>query len=590
MIHITKLIFGFVGAVRIDRCVNKQVSWVALFAFMVMGLDCLSETSWRSEATGPAGFKYFIGIVGNPSVPDISWSDEELEQIKALGVNMVQLSIAWGGKPADEVINLEDLNADQRKKFKFRIAQAQKHGLRTMAQFGIPKMVNFNPVRPACILDPEVQQKYQKLLKDFMVSFPEVNDVMVYTFDQQAWLCSEYGPCPRCSGIPLDERLPQFLNMLNDTMRSCRPGTTLWWKPWELTKGQVGSILGKVKAEGFGLSLNPSTSNEVYPFNDRSFYSDLGVRRFVQIALERNIPVMGEFDHTFYKPLYLIEDFFPRLIYEQMNGWREMKGVVAIKEYYGFSPTTFSVNAAMLKAWVRTPDAPLKTLLDEVAAPYGEKAAPLLLQAWEYVAQSLEVYPWDTTYLIGPMGLDRGANGSHSWEPVVILSSTWETPIWKANRRGNFMLTDEPKAHPWLFEDSGIRLEEAAAMSFRAVEFYDKALAEKSPREADIRTQRETVWQTGRSLRSKGLHFLETLAAQDARLVQADPKQFAIVSKRLEALLKKDLENQGGRPEMKQKLAEFQKDPVAWLKVNLAPREYETRTTIDWQRWIPRQE
>jgi hypothetical protein len=32
---------------------------------------------------------------------------------------------------------------------------------------------------------------------------------------------------------------------------------------------------------------------------------------------------------------------------------------------------------------------------------------------------------------------------------------------------------------------------------------------------------------------------------------------------------------------MKQKLAEFQKDPVAWLKVNLAPREYETRTTID---------
>jgi hypothetical protein len=54
--------------------------------------------------------------------------------------------------------------------------------------------------------------------------------------------------------------------------------------------------------------------------------------------------------------------------------------------------------------------------------------------------------------------------------------------------------------------------------------------------------------------------------------------------------LKKDLENQGGRPEMKQKLAEFQKDPVAWLKVNLAPREYETRTTIDWQRWIPRQD
>ena len=63
-----------------------------------------------SVATQPGGFKYFVGIVGNPSVPDISWSDEELEQIKALGVNMVQLSIAWGNKPANEVLNLEDMD------------------------------------------------------------------------------------------------------------------------------------------------------------------------------------------------------------------------------------------------------------------------------------------------------------------------------------------------------------------------------------------------------------------------------------------------------------------------------------------------
>ena len=56
----------------------------------------------------PGGFQYFVGVVGNPSVPDIRWDDEELEQIKSLGVNMVQLSIAWGHKPADEVLNLED--------------------------------------------------------------------------------------------------------------------------------------------------------------------------------------------------------------------------------------------------------------------------------------------------------------------------------------------------------------------------------------------------------------------------------------------------------------------------------------------------
>ncbi len=66
-------------------------------------------------------------------------------------------------------------------------------------------------------------------------------------------------------------------------------------------------------------------------------------------------------------------------------------------------------------------------------------------QAWEYVAQSVEAYPWDTTYLIGPMGLDRGWDGSHDWEPVHIPNATWDTPIWKANRRANFMLTQEPQ-------------------------------------------------------------------------------------------------------------------------------------------------
>ena len=174
-----------------------------------------------AAATHPGGFEYFVGIVGNPSVPDIRWTDDELEQIKALGVNVVQLSIAWGGKPANEVLNLEDLDAEQRAKFAFRIKQAKKHGLKTIAQFGIPRMLKTSPVQPACILDPTVQTKYRELLTDFMKSFPEVDDVLVYTFDQQAWLCSEFGPCPRCSGLPLDERLPGFLNLLADTMQTC---------------------------------------------------------------------------------------------------------------------------------------------------------------------------------------------------------------------------------------------------------------------------------------------------------------------------------------------------------------------------------
>ena len=584
---------------------NARICRAPVIRFVTTLIALLTAaSSFALESSGvkaaPGGFKYFVGIVGNPSVPDISWSDEQLEQIKALGVNMVQLSIAWGGKPANEVLNLEDLDREQLEKFAFRIRQAKKHGLKTIAQFGIPRMIKFDPVLPACVLDPEVQKKYQDLLTDFMKSFPEVDDVMVYTFDQQAWLCSEFGPCPRCSGVPLDDRVPGFLNLLNETMQKCRPNTRLWWKPWELSKGQIVAILDKVNPSHFGLVLNPSTSNEVYPFDDRSFKADLGVKRFVQLSRERNIPVLGEFDHTLYKPLYMMEDFFPRLIYEQMKGWKEMEGVVGVKEYYGFAPSTFSVNAAMLKAWMNAPNAPLSKLLDTIAAPYGSKAAPLMIQAWEYVTQHVQAYPWDVTYLIGPLGLDRHWSGTHDWDPVNIPNATWDTPIWKANRRANFMLTQDKTAHPWLFEDTGLRLEDSAALGFKAVGFYDQAIAAGGPRVAEIRTQREIVWKTARSLRAKSLHFLETLAAQDARMAQSDEKQFGIVTKRLEGLLRKDVENQAGNAAVAQKLVEFQRDPKVWITENLNPARggtefknlpgHETRATVDWSKWVPKRD
>jgi hypothetical protein len=577
----------------------------ALGGVIAFAMTCLPAVSAETDSTPttkesgmstPGGFKYFVGIVGNPSVPDISWSDEELEQIKGLGVNMVQLSIAWGGKPANEVLNLEDLDPEQRAKFAFRIKQAQKHGLKTLAHFGIPRMLDVSSFRPACIMDAAVQKKYEELLTDFMTSFPEVDDVLVYTFDQQAWLCSEFGPCPRCSGVPLDDRLPQFLDLLNDTMQKCRPNTMLWWKPWELSKGQVVAIMEKVKPAHFGLALNPSTSNEVYPFNDKSFRSDLGIRRFVQMAKERGIPVLGEFDHTFYKPLYLMEDFFPRLIYEQMLGWKEMEGVVGVKEYYGFSPTTLSVNAAMLRAWMKSPQAPLETLLQEIAAPYGSKAAPIMIQAWEYVAQSVEAFPWDTTYLVGPMGLDRGRDGSHSWEPAAIINATWDTPIWEANRRANFMLTQEDKAHPWLFEDAGLRLEDSAALAFKAVELYDQAIAAGSDKSEDIRNQREVIWKMARAVRGKSLHILETIAAQNARMALQDEQRFAQMTARLQALLKKDVENQDNREEAAKMLDAFKNDPKGWLNSYLNPQLGEHKSqgyeaffnaTMDWSKWVP---
>jgi hypothetical protein len=414
---------------------------------------------------------------------------------------------------------------------------------------------------------------------------------MIYTYDQQAWICNEFGPCPRCSGISLHDRLPGFINVLNKTMQKHRDGTRLWWKPWELSNGQLMEIIDRIDPKGFGMIINPSTSNEVYPFNDRSFGSDLGVKRVVQVCNERKIPVIGEFDHTFYKPLYILQDYFPRLIYEQMMGWKDLGGLAGIKEYYGFSPETFSVNADMLRSWIHSPEAPLEQLLNEIVEPYGEAAAPDMLRAWELVSRAVESFPWDTTYGIGQMGLDHHrADGKHPWVNAEIVSMMWQTPIWQVNRRGNFMLLDESKAHPWIWEDVGLRLNGTANLALKAVDAFDKALEVGSPRAEEIKMQRDNIADLARATRARGLHFLYTIACQSARTVSTNEEQFKKVCSKIESYLLQDLKNQGGAHDVQWRLDLFREDPRKFLKHHFPVQDFATTTTIDWEAWDSDQE
>lgn len=566
---------------------KRLFNFFLVIAFLSQLTPGYSQKKSDPVINSSGGFEYFVGIVGNPSPgrEEIDWSDERLEELKELGVNMLQLSVAFGWKPGNEVLNLEDLDEEQTTKWKYRIQQAEKYGFKTLAHFGIPKWLNNDPVKPACILNQEIRDKYVGLLRNFMLTFPEVNDILVYTYDQQAWLCSEFGPCPRCTGIPLSDRLPGFLDLLNKTMREARPGgkTTFWWKPWEISKGQCIEILKKVDTEGFGLILNSSTSNEVYPFNDGCFESDMGVKRLVNFAFENDIPVIGEFQHTFYKPLYQVDDYFPRLIYDQLIGWKKMKGVVGVKEYYGFAPSTFSVNYSILKAWMKSPNSSLAELLNTIAAPYGKKSAPLMIKAWEHIAQAVEAIPWDVS-AGADVGMQRNGNSGHSWEPAVIPNATFDTPIWKANRTAYYMLNDANVAHPWIFEDMGLRLLDAAELNSIAVEYFDKAIALNEGMSDDIKMQRGFIETAGRAQKARAIHLGLTLATQDARTVSNDKEQFEKVCVRIKTLLEDDFKN--GFSEGEVKLKEFNSDPDTWLENNFHPLSWKSEADPEWNKWI----
>jgi hypothetical protein len=208
-----------------------------------------------------------------------------------------------------------------------------------------------------------------------------------------------------------------------------------------------------------------------------------------------------------------------------------------------------------------------------------------MLDAWEKIARGTEAFPWDVTPSF--IGFSKNDNGSHPWDPISISNCTWSTPAWKTNRRANFMLADETKAHPWLFEDMGLQLEDAAELLYEAVNSFDKAIASGSTKIEDIKAQRESISKIACAVRGKSLYILETLAAQDARLVGNDEKQWSLVIKRLENLLEKDVENQEHTSEVTDKLEQFQKDPKSWLNSNLNPIAYESKCNIDWNVYVP---
>lgn len=175
-------------------------------------------------------YKYRITFLGCPSDPDVAWTKENLQRLCGLGFNTVQLNIAWGSRPADEPLNLEDvvdvagtpaegwqtlpLRSGQephqiekrREDLKERIARCRELGIRTIFHFGAPYNMHcrFGDNPPNCLADEQVLGFYQALLELFSRQFPGVDDILLYTYDQDAWLCSEFGECPRCLGVFLD--------------------------------------------------------------------------------------------------------------------------------------------------------------------------------------------------------------------------------------------------------------------------------------------------------------------------------------------------------------------------------------------------
>src|SRR5437879_2937016 len=74
--------------------------------FVIIALILLAAPKLFSQVPNTASIR--IAVLGSP-VHQVAWTGDELEKLKAVGFNSVQLNIGWGYRPFDEPLNLVDV-------------------------------------------------------------------------------------------------------------------------------------------------------------------------------------------------------------------------------------------------------------------------------------------------------------------------------------------------------------------------------------------------------------------------------------------------------------------------------------------------
>lgn len=548
----------------------------------------------------PAPFQLRIAHLGFPDSVDsyhlrhpVAWNDTSLSRLKELGFNAIQLNVAWGSRPDDDILNLEDVvelppelaaelpqvvplrckpgdaaRAQRRAVLAERLALCRRHGLRTIFHCGAPYNAHcrFGDNPPNCLSDPGVLRRYVELIAAFHRDFPGVDDLWLYTYDQDAWLCSEFGTCPNCQGRPLHERLVPFVNGLAAAWRLGSPAGRTYWEPWELSAGQVYACAEALDPQVVGLALHSNVAEVM-----STLPVDRWLRNTVAIAAMRGIPVVVEhFLGSASEELEPVDRMaHPLVIWRALCAIAAIPGVTGIKEYYGLDPLTEDPNLRATGIFLRAPDLSEDAMLAELAQPYGA-AALAIIASWRLASSAQEMFPWDTSWYIRELGRCRT---DHALSAAMLRGQQAHTPSWESTRRAIFMKTDNGPCDPWMLEDVELRCRLAAAR-------WREAGAAAEPAEAlapaglrsDIAALRRDLGILCRHATSYACHLRATnlctiLRQNQTAGIALPPRILADLAGVLAATAANHAAEQSGRawPEISRARADLAADPGAFL-------------------------
>lgn len=539
------------------------------------------------------GFKYKIAIIGNPANPDIRYDESQLSSLKRLGFNTIQLNIAWGSRPADEPLNLEDIlyiegGGDKKQiekrlnNIKQRAKLAKSWGFRTLFHFGAPRLDSlYKSLRPDImdlatekysISKKEITDKYVDFLIRLKKEIPELDDIQIYTFDQEAWIANEFGDGPTDRGIPISERIPGFLQTLTSTWAKLTPSGILWWEPWEMSAGQIYDCIPLLPVNNFGLFLHSNIA-EVQLTRP----VDVWFKNMVRLLNERKIPVVGELflssasEET--EPLGRIAA--PRLVGEELDAMAQFETLSGVKEYYGLIPDKYDPNLLMAAVKLSNPSKSNADALKELAIPYGSNSERIMA-AWEATAMGLSLFPWDATWRFRSLPRNMAfIHVFHNWDVAQIMGEVAPSPSWKSTRRSHFMVTENEVLDPWFFEDVELRCSSASGKLLEAIGIFEsmnKDLENNIYKNyinetiSDLKILEQTVTAIRCYCREANLAYLMRKYIHEGNKI---PEK---IITRFENIMQIDIANQNKgytRNDKNQTTAEdmlllFRKDPSAW--------------------------
>ena len=438
--------------------------------------------------------EYKVGFLGTPDHPEVEWNNKNMQLMKLLGFNTMQLNIAWGSRPNDEPLNLEDVVEvpvqfrlpmdkkliktlhspqkieDRSEKIKQRIALCKNNKLHTIFQFGAPFADHPRQEKeplPQCISDSITINRYITLIKEFQKKFPGVDDLMMYTYDQDAWLGSEFGPCPQCHGVPVAFRVAKFVNTLAQTWRRLNPNGLLWWEPWELSAGEVYSAVHLLDSTCVGLAIHSNIAEVQIAFPAGRWFNNV-----LLLAKGKNIPVIAELWTGC--PTEEMEPFIhiptPLLTLQELRAVYNSGVLKGIKEYYGNIPDEEDPNLRMTGIFFHNPEVIDSVAINLLTQPYL-KSAEGVKKYWELSSEAVAFYPWDVSWLAREVGR---SNPVHLMTAATLKGASWETPDWQSSRRTHFMRTDENnEPNFWMREDVQLRFEQSASLALQAIKVAD---------------------------------------------------------------------------------------------------------------------